>query len=110
MAWAAGLRSIPETLGLNDVRPAGSCGTFSGEQTWCDKPYVDGVVLIGDAGGYDDPVDGQGLSLAMCDVRRLSEPLLASGDWTMATLRQYGSSALSGFVACAESPRPLPRS
>lgn len=86
----AGLRSIPEPRRLNDVRPAGPCGTFSGEHTWCDEPYADGVVLIGDAGGYDDPVDGQGLSLAMCDVGRLSEQLLASGDWTAATLRQYG--------------------
>ena len=86
----AGLRSIPEPLGLGDVRPAGPCGTFSGEQAWCDEPYADGVVLIGDAGGYDDPVDGQGLSLAMCDVHRLSELLLASGDWTVATLRRYG--------------------
>lgn len=86
----AGLKSIPEPLGLTDVRPAGPCGTFSGEQTWCDEPYADGVVLIGDAGGYDDPVDGQGLSLAMCDVRWLSELLLASGDWTVAALRQYG--------------------
>jgi 2-polyprenyl-6-methoxyphenol hydroxylase-like FAD-dependent oxidoreductase len=86
----AGLRSIPESLGLDDVKPTGPCGTFSGEQTWCDEPYADGVVLIGDAGGYDDPVDGQGLSLAMCDVRRLSEQLLASGDWTAAALRQYG--------------------
>jgi len=86
----AGLQSIPEPRALNDVRTAGPCGTFSGEQTWCDKPYADGVVLIGDAGGYDDPVDGQGLSLAMCDVGRLSELLLASGDWDAATLRQYG--------------------
>jgi menaquinone-9 beta-reductase len=86
----AGLRSIPESLGLGDVKPAGPCGTFSGEQTWCDEPYADGVVLLGDAGGYDDPVDGQGLSLAMRDVRQLSELLLASGDWTAAALRQYG--------------------
>jgi menaquinone-9 beta-reductase len=39
----AGLRSIPESLGLGDVTPAGPCATFSGEQTWCDEPYADGV-------------------------------------------------------------------
>ena len=86
----AGLRSIPESLGLGDVRPAGPCGTFGGEQTWCDEPYADGIVLLGDAGGYDDPVDGQGMSLALRDVRQLSELLLASDDWTPATLRRYG--------------------
>jgi 2-polyprenyl-6-methoxyphenol hydroxylase-like FAD-dependent oxidoreductase len=42
--------------------------------------------LIGDAGGYD----GQGLSLAMSDVRQLSELLLASDDWTAPSLRPYG--------------------
>jgi 2-polyprenyl-6-methoxyphenol hydroxylase-like FAD-dependent oxidoreductase len=86
----AQLRSIPATAGLGDVAPAGPCATFSGEQTWCDEPYADGVVLLGDAGGYDDPVDGQGLSLAMRDVRQLSELLLAAGDWTVAALRPYG--------------------
>jgi hypothetical protein len=40
--------------------------------------------------GYDDPVDGQGLSLAMCDVRQLSELLLATGDGTLAGLGPYG--------------------
>jgi 2-polyprenyl-6-methoxyphenol hydroxylase-like FAD-dependent oxidoreductase len=85
-----GLQSIPESRGLSEVRPAGPCGTFSGEQTWCDNPYAEGVVLAGDAGGYDDPVAGQGLSLAMRDVRQLSELLLASADWTVAALRPYG--------------------
>jgi 2-polyprenyl-6-methoxyphenol hydroxylase-like FAD-dependent oxidoreductase len=86
----ARLRSIPAALGLGDVAPAGPCATFSGEQTWCEEPYADGVVLLGDAGGYDDPVDGQGLSLALRDVRQLSELLLATGDWTVAALRPYG--------------------
>jgi 2-polyprenyl-6-methoxyphenol hydroxylase-like FAD-dependent oxidoreductase len=86
----AGLRSIPAERGLGDGTAAGPCATFSGEQTWCDEPYADGVVLLGDAGGYDDPVDGQGLSLALRDVRQLSELLLASDDWTVAGLRPYG--------------------
>jgi menaquinone-9 beta-reductase len=86
----AGLRSIPAALGLGDVTAAGPCATFSGEQTWCDEPYADGVVLLGDAGGYDDPVDGQGLSLAMRDVRQLSELLLSTDDWTVEGLRPYG--------------------
>ncbi len=84
------LQAIPAARGLGDVTPAGPCATFSGEQTWCDQPFADGVVLLGDAGGYDDPVDGQGLSLALCDVRQLSELLLAADDWTAAALRPYG--------------------
>ncbi len=45
---------------------------------------------MGDAGGYDDPVDGQGLSLALSDVRQLSQLLLTSKDWTAPALRPYG--------------------
>ena len=86
----ARLRSIPAELGLGDVAAAGPCATFGGEQTWCDEPYADGVALLGDAAGYDDPVDGQGLSLAMRDVRQLSELLLGTDDWTVAGLRPYG--------------------
>ena len=86
----AQLQAIPAARGLGDVAPAGPCATFSGEQTWCDQPYADGVVLLGDAGGYDDPVDGQGLSLALRDVRQLSELLLGTDDWTVAALRPYG--------------------
>lgn len=83
------LRAIPESHGLGDVTPAGPCGTFGGDQTWCDNPCADGVVLAGDAGGYDNPVDGQGLSLALRDVRQLAELLLSSGDWSVAGLRPY---------------------
>jgi len=86
----AQLQAIPAARGLDEVTPAGPCATFSGEQTWCDQPYADGVVLLGDAGGYDDPVDGQGLSLALRDVRQLSELLLGTDDWTVAALRPYG--------------------
>lgn len=86
----AGLRAIPSGMGLGELTPAGPCATFSCEHLWCDTPYADGTVLIGDAGGYDDPVDGQGLSLAMSDVRQLTELLLASDDWTAPAFRAYG--------------------
>lgn len=86
----ARLQAIPAALGLGDGTAAGPCATFGGEQTWCEEPYADGVVLLGDVGGYDDPVDGQGLSLALRDVRQLSELLLATSDWTVAALRPYG--------------------
>ena len=86
----AKLEFDPRGAWPGDVRQAGPCATFTCEPTWCNEPYAEGVVLIGDAGGYDEPVDGQGLSLAMSDVRSLSELLLRTDDWTRAGLRPYG--------------------
>ena len=91
------LKAIPSRLGLGEVKPAGPCATFACEQTWCDTPYADGVVLVGDAAGYDDPVDGQGLSLAMRDVRLLSETISTSEDWSPAALRPYGEQRAEGL-------------
>ena len=36
--------------GTRRATAAGPCATFSGEQTWCDEPFADGVVLLGVAG------------------------------------------------------------
>jgi 2-polyprenyl-6-methoxyphenol hydroxylase-like FAD-dependent oxidoreductase len=38
---------------------------------------VDGVVLVGDAAGYNDPMQGQGLSITLRDVRIVRDLLLA---------------------------------
>jgi 2-polyprenyl-6-methoxyphenol hydroxylase-like FAD-dependent oxidoreductase len=46
-----------------------------------DEPYVPGVVLAGDAAGWSDPTIGQGLSVAMRDVRMLSEILASDPPW-----------------------------
>ena len=67
--------AIPGAASLVDARPAGPCATFKAEDTWCSAPYAPGVVLIGDAAGYTDPIAGQGLSLALRDVRLVSEAL-----------------------------------
>jgi 2-polyprenyl-6-methoxyphenol hydroxylase-like FAD-dependent oxidoreductase len=69
--------------------PLGPCATFGGEDTWIDVPFVEGVVLVGDAAGYNDPLIGQGLSLALRDTRVLSEMLLTAERWSPESLWPY---------------------
>lgn len=80
---------IPESECIVRARPAGPCATYPMNDTWTDCPIIDGLALIGDAAGYSDPHIGQGLSVALRDVRVLSELLLASGDWSPTALRPY---------------------
>jgi menaquinone-9 beta-reductase len=63
---------------------AGPLATFEGADSWVEHPYHDGVALIGDAAATSDPSWGQGLSLAVRDVRLLSEALRANDDWDAA--------------------------
>jgi 2-polyprenyl-6-methoxyphenol hydroxylase-like FAD-dependent oxidoreductase len=70
------------------ARPAGPCGTFPGEDSQACDLVRDGVILVGDAGGYENPLQGQGLSMALQDVYDVAEALLAS-DPTEAGLAQY---------------------
>jgi 2-polyprenyl-6-methoxyphenol hydroxylase-like FAD-dependent oxidoreductase len=60
------------------ARPAGPCGTFPGEDSRTQYPIREGVVLIGDAAGYENPLQGQGLSMALQDVCDVSEALLSA--------------------------------
>ena len=55
---------------------AGPCATFPGEDSRAPNPMAEGVVLIGDAAGYENPPQGQGLAMAMQDVFEVSETLL----------------------------------
>ena len=80
---------VPESEGIAESRPAGPCATYPMRDTWTDCPIVDGLALIGDAAGYSDPHIGQGLSVALRDVRVLSELLMASDDWSPGALQPY---------------------
>ena len=66
------------------AKPAGPLATFEGADSFVDHPYSDGVVLIGDAAATSDPTFGQGMSLALRDVRVLCEALASSDDWDKA--------------------------
>lgn len=48
------------------------------------------MVLLGDAAGWNDPIIGQGLSIALRDVRMVSEILRSSVDWSPAAFEPYG--------------------
>jgi 2-polyprenyl-6-methoxyphenol hydroxylase-like FAD-dependent oxidoreductase len=60
-------------------RPAGPCATYPGDDTWTATPFAEGVVLIGDAAGHNDPVIGQGLSIALRDARMVRDIVVDGG-------------------------------
>jgi hypothetical protein len=62
-------------------KPIGPFNAFPNEDQWTDDPTLPGMVLIGDAAGYNDPIGGQGLAIALRDVRVVRD-LLLGGDVT----------------------------
>jgi menaquinone-9 beta-reductase len=69
--------------------PAGPCATYPGDDTWTDTPFADGVVLVGDAAGHNDPIVGQGLSIALRDARIVRD-LILEGTRQPADFDPYG--------------------
>jgi 2-polyprenyl-6-methoxyphenol hydroxylase-like FAD-dependent oxidoreductase len=84
-----GRARAPEVRALGNARPAGPCHSYGNEDTWTDSPVADGVVLIGDAAGHNDPIIGQGLSITLRDVRIVTDILLAGDDWSPAAFLPY---------------------
>jgi 2-polyprenyl-6-methoxyphenol hydroxylase-like FAD-dependent oxidoreductase len=65
------------------ARAVGPAAFFSGSDIYPDRIAGEGIVLIGDAAGANDPSQGQGMSLTLRDVRELRDLLLA-GNWQAA--------------------------
>ena len=74
---------------LARATPAGPLLSFLNSESRAACLAVDGALLIGDAGGWSDPIIGQGLSSAHRDVRIVSDILLSTGDWSPATFAPY---------------------
>ena len=83
------LTTVPNSECLANARIAGPCHSIPNQSTWTDRPIGPGLVLIGDAAGYNDPIIGQGLSISMRDIRVVSELLLGSDTWDEALLEPY---------------------
>lgn len=67
----------PLATALAHARSIGPCGAVPGTDSWTDHPYAEGIVLIGDAAGHNDPSVGCGLSIAMRDARIVRDLVLA---------------------------------
>jgi menaquinone-9 beta-reductase len=73
-AWKPGCYPLSELVAA--ASPAGPCATYPGDDTWTDSPFADGIVLVGDAAGHNDPIVGQGLSIALRDARIVRDLIL----------------------------------
>jgi menaquinone-9 beta-reductase len=83
------LSCMPWAPAVAVSRPSGPCATFPGDDTWTESPIAPGVVLVGDAAGYNDPIIGQGLAIALRDARILGELLVAQPEWDSKSLVPY---------------------
>jgi 2-polyprenyl-6-methoxyphenol hydroxylase-like FAD-dependent oxidoreductase len=79
----------PENHHIAGAEPAGPLYSFFNASARAETPIAEGVVLIGDAAGYNDPIVGQGLSITYRDVRTVSELLKGSADWSSALFAPY---------------------
>lgn len=87
-AFLTACRDMPMPAGwFDDARQNSLLASFNTSSTWVEHPARDGVVLVGDAAGASDPTYGSGLSMALRDVRRLRNELIAETDWTIAADR-----------------------
>lgn len=86
-----GLACLPDPGIFAEAEAQPGWASYPMSDTWTDKPFVEGVVLIGDAAGYNDPIIGQGLSIAVRDARLVAEALLAEPDWSPTTFEGYAT-------------------
>jgi 2-polyprenyl-6-methoxyphenol hydroxylase-like FAD-dependent oxidoreductase len=83
------LGCVPASDALASARPAGPCPSYANQDTWTERPSAPGVVLVGDAAGYNDPITGQGLSITLRDVRIVRDLLLENKEWKAAIFAPY---------------------
>ncbi|MFN4185094.1 MAG: FAD-dependent oxidoreductase [Hyphomonas sp.] len=71
--------SAPANVAIAEGTPAGPLFAYFNNDSWTDEPFARGAVLIGDAAGWNDPINGLGLSITYRDVRIVSDILKAAG-------------------------------
>lgn len=86
-AFAMG--SAPVNQHIVEGRPAGPLLSYVNADAWTERPFAPGVVLVGDAAGWNDPIVGLGLSITYRDVRLVSDILKDTDDWSERAFGAY---------------------
>jgi 2-polyprenyl-6-methoxyphenol hydroxylase-like FAD-dependent oxidoreductase len=83
------LRCLPYGDDIANTRPAGPLAFYPMNDSWVDRPSTPGVVLVGDAAGWNDPIIGEGLSIALRDARMVSDVVTGGVDWSDGAFDAY---------------------
>ena len=67
---------------LASATASGECLIVAVNDSWVERPFGEGVVLIGDAAGWSDPRLAQGVAVALQDVSVLVDILSRRDDWS----------------------------
>jgi 2-polyprenyl-6-methoxyphenol hydroxylase-like FAD-dependent oxidoreductase len=86
---AFAMNCSPRNQAIVGGRPAGPLFSYFNNDAWTDEPFAPGVVLVGDAAGWNDPIIGLGLSITYRDVRIVSELLKSTDDWANLSFASY---------------------
>ena len=98
---------------LAGATPCGESAVVTVNDSWVERPYGEGVVLIGDAAGWSDPRLGQGIAVALRDVACWSTSSAAATTGPTWPATAFPATARNGMSACAASgwrPRSPPSS
>ena len=88
-AWD--VKSVPHSAAIAGATPISRCIAYPNFDAWVDSPVREGVVLIGDAAGRNDPIIGQGQSITHRDVRQVRDALLGNKTWDTSMFQEYVS-------------------
>lgn len=83
------MRSSPNNEAIANGTPAGPLFSYFNNDSWTDQPFAKGVVLVGDAAGWNDPIIGLGLSITYRDVRTVTDILKAADDFATPDFTAY---------------------
>lgn len=109
--FAARVKQLPRlarrVAGAERVAPVQAMGPLAYQVV---PPRHGGVLLVGDAAGFYDPLTGEGLFTALRSAELAAETAsraFCRGDWSAATLAAYGRARRAAFAAKARFNRTL---